>query len=116
MLKVTLDFADNGVIKTIEDSNINGAGNHFEKKVVYDFSKDDKYKNKIKFYNELSDDLGIELGNNYDKNVLQFIVDWGSKYEPTEKEVKSKIKQLELEIEALTLYLKEEFTGQNEGS
>lgn len=116
MLKVILDVADNGIVKTIEDNNINGAGNHFEKKLVYDFSGDDRYKNKIKFFHDISDDLGIELGNNFDKKVLHFDVDWGTKYQPTESEILNKIGQLELEIEALKLYLKEEFTANNEDS
>jgi hypothetical protein len=116
MLKIILDVADNGIIKTIEDNNINGAGNHFEKKIVYDFSNDDKYKNRINFFHNISDELGIELGNNFDKNVLHFKVDWGTNYEPNKNEVLNKIKELELNIEALKLYLKEEFTEEDESN
>jgi hypothetical protein len=39
MQEVNLKIADNGVIKTITDDNINAAGENYESTVVYDFEK-----------------------------------------------------------------------------
>lgn len=106
MHKVILEIADNGVIKTIEDDNINGAGKFYQKKTIYEFNNG--FKNKTKFFNDISDDLGIDLGNNYDKSVLNFTVDWGSKYEPNKNEIIDKISELQIKIDSLKLYLNEE--------
>jgi hypothetical protein len=42
MVKVVLEVASNGVIKTVVDDNINGAGDKYEKKVVYEFASDNR--------------------------------------------------------------------------
>jgi hypothetical protein len=104
MVKITLDNADNGTIKTITDDNSNGAGSLLEHKVVYDFEKD-SFKRKIEFFYDIANDLGIDTGNAFDKNNIVMKLDWGKSYTPTVKEIQNKIKSLEFEIGALKLML-----------
>ena len=40
MVKIVLDLVSNGVIKTVIDNNINGAGDLFERRTVYNFQDD----------------------------------------------------------------------------
>jgi hypothetical protein len=98
MQYVYLKLADNGVIKTIEDDNINAAGESFESTTVYEFDTPDK---RIKFIEELSVDIGLEFGNSKSKNQIQISTGWGDHYKPTPDEIKEKIKTLELEIQSL---------------
>jgi len=49
----------------------------------------------------LCDDLGLELGSKFDKYVLDINTCWGSHYEPTVKDIESKIKRLKIELEEL---------------
>lgn len=109
MIKITLEMAQNGVIKTIFDDNINGAGEMFENKTVYEIEDNgeiDDYDSAIRFLIEMCDDLGIVTGNKRDKKVLRFNVEWGEGYEPNKKEIEEKIKTLELDISLLKEYLK----------
>jgi hypothetical protein len=98
MQKITLQIADNGVIKTIEDDNINGAGESFESTVVYEFSTN---QNKISFIYDLCIDMGLELGNSRSSSQIQIKEGWGEHYEPTDTEIKNKIKELTSELERL---------------
>jgi len=107
MVKITLEIADNGTIKTINDDNSNGAGGSTEIKTVYDFEKLG-HKRKIEFFYELANDLGIDTGNSYEKNNIVMRIDWGKSYLPTEKEVLNKIKSLEFEIEVLKMMFEDE--------
>lgn len=104
MVKIVLEIADNGVIKTIKDDNINGAGSPLETKTVYDFDSDIRHERKMAFFYTLAEDLGIETGNKFEKNNLIMSIDWGKSYCPTKKEIESKINKLNLEIEALKLF------------
>jgi hypothetical protein len=101
MVKVILDLASNGVIKTVADNNINGAGDKFEKRSVYNFENDPDFEKRIGFISELCEELGIETGNKYDKKSLIFKVEWGSNYKAEIKELNSKIKDLTSELKAL---------------
>jgi len=101
MVKMTLEVADNGVIKTIVDDNSNGAGEPLEKKRVYVFENDEHHIEKIKFFYELADELNIDTGNTFEDNNLVMTLDWGNSYIPTPDEVELKINLLELEIEQL---------------
>ena len=113
MVKITLEIADNGTIKTITDDNSNGAGGRLETKSVYDFEKNG-HKRVIEFLYELANDLGIDTGNKHDKNNIVMKIDWGKSYMPTEKEVLTKIKSLEFEIEALKMLIEPEDEPHNE--
>ena len=101
MVKVLLEIASNGVIKTVLDDNINGAGDKYERKTVYDFEKDSNYENRIQFIYELCEELGIETGNKYDKLNLTMKTDWGKSYMPTEDEVDNKINMVSAELKYL---------------
>ena len=101
MVKVLLEIASNGVIKTVLDDNINGAGDKYERKTVYDFEKDSNYENRIQFIYELCEELGIETGNKYEKINLVMKTDWGKSYMPLEDEVDNKINKLSAELKYL---------------
>lgn len=98
MQEIKIKLADNGVIKTIIDDNINGGGEEYESTNVYEFNST---PNKIKFIEELSIDLGLEFGNSKSKDQIQVKVGWGNDYLPTQKEIDFKIKNLKVQIEHL---------------
>ena len=54
-----------------------------------------------RFFFDLCDDLGLELGNKFDKNVLDINTQWGTHYEPTAKDIEFKIKRLKSELKEL---------------
>ena len=103
MIKILLDIASNGVIKTVTDNNINGAGDIFERKSVYNFEDDESFEKRMHFLYELCEELGIETGNKYDKDTLIFAVDWGENYMPTLQEVNNRIKEISSELKELKL-------------
>jgi len=98
MQQVKLQLADNGVIKTVLDDNINGGGESYESTTVYEF---DTIPNKVRFIEELCVDLGLEFGNSKSKSQIQIKSDWGSTYVPTQREIDFKIKNLEAYIQQL---------------
>lgn len=98
MVQISLEQADNGIIKTVQDDNSNGAGESFESKTVYDLKKENDFVCVKRFLFDITTDLGIETGNTYSKNNLVMRVDWGGSYEPTKQEIENKIKDLEIEI------------------
>lgn len=100
MVKIVLEYADNGVIKTIFDDNSNGAGDKLERKKVYEFSEE-SFEKTIDFFYDLAQDLNINTGNNHNKKTLVMNYNWGSSYTPTNTEIEKKIKQLYVEIERL---------------
>ena len=99
MQTITLNIADNGIIKTIHDDNINGAGEQYESTVVYEFSSNEK---KIEFIYDLCVDMGLELGNSRSGSQIQIIEGWGEDYQPTSEQIKNKIEELKSQIERLS--------------
>jgi hypothetical protein len=97
MQTVKLAIADNGVIKTIFDDNINSAGESFESTIVYDFEDP---TTKIKFIYELCLDIGLSFGNSKNKNQIKVIEEWGIDYKPTESEKLEKIKKLKKDLKS----------------
>jgi len=97
MITVVLDIADNGVVKVLEDDNINGAGETFISKKIYTFEDDTSFKHRIQFLNDLCLDINLELGNDLDEKKLKFLVGHGSKFkkEWTVPQLKSQIKACE---------------------
>ncbi|MFW9950504.1 MAG: hypothetical protein ACFFKA_10320 [Candidatus Thorarchaeota archaeon] len=108
MVKIILEIAENGVIKTIRDDNSNGGGETLEEKTVYDFTDSVKFKKQIRFFYELAEDLGIDTGNKFQRNNLKMSVEWGSHYEPSIKEVSGLISRKKLEVSALEQLLEDE--------
>jgi len=106
MLKITLMLADNGVIKTITDSNHNGAGVKMEWQRVYKLDSDETHEAKLEFIYDLCENLGLDLGNEFSNNTLKFNVDWGNEYNPTVEELEEKVNSMKAEIKLLTQSLK----------
>ena len=71
MVTVIIEMADNGVIKTLEDDSINGAGEPFVSKFLYTFEDDKDFKNRIKFLKELCLDVGLQMGSDLDPKKLE---------------------------------------------
>jgi len=109
MISIKLELAENGVVKTIEDDNINGAFAPFQSKKVYELDEDsvEDYINTIRFIVELIDDLGLDIGNSFSNQMLTFDIDWGDKYNPTLEELKEKQKILKDELASLKQTIKE---------
>jgi len=95
MQNINLQPADNGVIKTIKDDNINSAGESFESTLVYDF---EKVYNRIKFIEDLCIDIGLEFGNSKSKQQIKVSAEWGAHYKPNSIEIEEKIKSLRQEL------------------
>lgn len=104
MQTITLKIADNGVIKEIQDDNINACGDAFESVRVYEWSGGPT--NKIEFMRDICLDVGMDFGNSRQKNQIKIIEDWGVHYEPSESEVQSRIIELEQELAELRNRLK----------
>lgn len=98
MQTVKITIADNGVIKTIIDDNINSAGETYESTLVYDF---DSVDDRIRFIEDTCVDIGLSLGNVKHKNKIKISTGWGESYTPTKTEVDQKIKSLQRQIKEL---------------
>lgn len=106
MITISIEPADNGVIKFLFDDNVNGGGEEYTSRVVYEFEGKHARYNQAKFLTDLIIDLGINVGNEMDSNKLSIKSGWGSKYEPNESEIKTRIDQLEKELETLRSKIK----------
>ena len=98
MQNIRLELADNGIIKIVEDDNINAAGEVYTSVTVYDFESSNSIESKLNFINDLILDSGLELGNSKDKNQIKISVEWGDEYQPSKTEIEEKIKQLKSEL------------------
>ena len=95
---ITLEIADNGIIKTITDDNINGAGEKFETKTVYDLEKGDVVDTKMELLYELAEDMGMHLGNSKQPNQIKIVAEWGEHYEASKEELAARIQELEEDL------------------
>ena len=104
MVKIVLESARNGVIKKVIDYNYGGGKEHFTSTDVYEANEEHKLNKNTyikRFFFDLCDDLGLELGSKFDKDVLDINTGWGSHYEPTVKDIETKIKRLKSELKEL---------------
>ena len=101
MQLITLEIADNGIIKTVTDDNINGAGEKFETKAVYDLEKGNIVDTKMELLYELSEDMGMHLGNSKQPNQIKIVSEWGEHYQPEVEEIEARIEELKEELEYL---------------
>lgn len=101
MQVITIEIADNGIIKTIVDDNINGAGEKFESKTVYDLERHDSIDSKIELLWTLAEDMGVDLGNSKQAEQIKIISEWGENYTPSKKEATEAIKELQNNIDSL---------------
>ena len=104
MIKIVLEPARNGVIKKVIDDNHGGGREHFTSTDVYESADEHKTNENTyikRFFFDLCDDLGLELGSKFDKDVLDINTQWGSHYEPTVVDIDYKIKRLKSELKEL---------------
>lgn len=104
MITVKLTNATNGIIKTVVDTQYNGVDQPVELTTIYELSEDDQldyFLRMMELYEDLGDDLGLEIGGDYDGNVFSFELEWGDKYTPTEEEIDQKIKYLQSKVKEL---------------
>jgi len=103
MIKIVLEPARNGVIKKVIDDNHGGGKEHFTSTDVYESNESDKnqYSYVKRFFFDLCDDLGLEIGSKFDKTVLDINTHWGTHFEPTDKDIEFKIKRLKSELKEL---------------
>lgn len=106
MHSITLELADNGLIKLVQDDNINAAGESYQSVTVYDFEGVDALNTKIKFLMDIAMDAGLELGSPRDKSQIKISHDWGEAYTPTNEEISGRIEALKAEISYLEKRLK----------
>lgn len=98
MQTVKITLADNGVIKTIIDDNINAGGESFESTTVYEFENN---LDKIRFIEELCVDIGLSFGNSKSSEQIKISTGWGEHYKPNPNEALEKIGTLQVQLEHL---------------
>lgn len=106
MLSIGIEPADNGVIKSLVDDNVNGGGEEFESRQVYEFDGPMKRSNQVKFLKDLIFDLGMDIGTELDPDLVRITMNWGLQYKGSNSEIKNKIQALEKEIKRLESLLK----------
>jgi hypothetical protein len=99
MQEINLKIADNGVIKTVTDDNINAAGEKYESVIVYDFDKG--IDDRISFIKDICIDVGLDFGNSKQSNQIKVVTEWGTNYSPSSIETKHKIQTLKDKIREL---------------
>lgn len=107
MLSIGIEPADNGVIKTLVDDNVNGGGEEFESRHVYEFEGPMKRSNQVKFLKDLIFDLGMDVGTELDPDLVRITMGWGTQYKGSEGEIKNKIQVLQKEVKRLESMLNE---------
>lgn len=106
MISIQIEPADNGVLKFLIDDNVNGGGEEFTTRTVYEFEGITGRNNQIKFLKDLVLDLGLSSGTELDSNCLRIKTEWGSQYTPNDTELKNKIVATEKELKRLHSMLK----------
>jgi|TARA_B110000908_G_scaffold172432_1_gene239760 hypothetical protein len=107
MITIQIEPADNGVVKFLIDDNVNGGGEEFTSRYVYDFDGFLGKEQQVKFFNDMVLDLGMNTGSEIDRDKLEIGLEWGVKYIPTDAEIKTRVTKLQKEIKGLTRLLKE---------
>ena len=102
MISIQIEPADNGIVKFLIDDNVNGGGEEYTSRMVYDFDGYLGRQQQAKFLSDLILDLGLSTGSDIDRDKLEIKLDWGSKYNPSESEIKQRVTMLQKEIKKLT--------------
>ena len=103
MIKIELKNASNGVIKTVIESQSSQEYSEIVKVYeIYPEEKLESFLNIIQLLEDITDDLGLETGSNFDPLQLHYDLDWGESYKPNLEEVELKIKSLKRQIKHLT--------------
>ena len=66
MITIQIEPADNGVVKFLIDDNVNGGGEEFTSRVVYEFDNTLGRANQVKFLKDIVIDLGLNTGSDLD--------------------------------------------------
>ena len=109
MIKISLQNATNGIIKTVIDNQYNGADQVAEIVKVYEIEDEDSedYFDRVShFLFDVAKDLCLFTGSEMSPNKLNIVVDWGIDYVPSEDEIEERIKDLKAEIKGLQNYKK----------
>jgi len=106
MINIILEPATNGVVKRVVNQNAGGGRETAASVNVYELNNTASFKNTVQFLFEICEDLAIPTGNKFDKANLTMRSEWGSHYEPTQKDVHKKISELEAELELLKQWKK----------
>jgi hypothetical protein len=101
MVKIVLEPAKNGIIKRTIDDNHGGAKEQWTSTDVYEESDSNKLNYIMKFFFDLCEDLGVDLGSKFDKEVITIRKEWGSHFEATDEDLILKIKELEAQLQLL---------------
>jgi hypothetical protein len=109
MYKITLEIASNGIIKTIEDDNSNGGGEHSEEKIVYQLEDDgdSEFENTIDFLCGICEDMGVDTGSKNTRRTLAYRPEFGEGYVLSDKELNNEIAKHQYELKWLKEELKE---------
>jgi hypothetical protein len=116
MIKIQLSNASNGIVKTITDTQYNGADQVAKIVVLYELDEDnqEEYLDKVaNLFSDLSKDLGLNTGSDFENSKLMHTVDWGDKYMPSIEEIDLRIKDLKEDIKVLNS-LKKSFLSEDE--
>ena len=92
MRTIILEPVDNGIIKTVTDDNYNGDNKLFEEKKIYLLR--DNIEDSETFLRGLISDLGLFLGNDYDKCCIHINKSYGTKYQLNHNELMEERKHL----------------------
>jgi hypothetical protein len=109
MIDIQLSNASNGIVKTVTDTQYNGVDQVAKIVVLYELNEEnvEEYFDKVSnLFRDLSKDLGLNTGSDYEPTKLVYGVDWGDKYIPSEEEIDERIKELKSEIKELTILKK----------
>ena len=103
MIKIELKNASNGVIKTVIESQSNTEYSEIVKVYeIYPEEKLESFLNIIQLLEDVTDDLGLETGSNFEPLQLRYDLDWGESYKPNAEEIDLKIKSLKRQIKYLS--------------
>ena len=107
MIKIELSNASNGVIKKVVDSSVQESSDYIKVYEIDSESKPESFINIIDLLQDIADDLGLDMGTEFESLQVGFDIAWGEKYDPSIEEVDEKIKTLAAQIKELKEYKKD---------
>jgi len=110
MIKINLQNASNGVIKTVIDNQYNGANQTAEIIKVYEIEEEssETYFDRVsELLFDIARDLCLFTGSEVGPVKMDIITDWGVDYLPSDEEIDQRIKDLKSELKELQFYKKE---------
>ena len=111
MIKIELSNASNGVIKRVVESH--NAQTSVEILKVYEIEPETNpyyFSGIIKLLEDITLDLGLDVGSDFSPIQIKIDIDWGEKYQPSIAEIDDRIKKLSSDIKILKDLKKLEIT------